>query len=42
VSGAHRGFHARAGRKRLNGRAYNPFCIEVVLDGCRIKALTVI
>lgn len=29
-------------RKRPNGRLYNPFSAEVVLDGCRIKALTVI
>jgi hypothetical protein len=29
-------------RKRPNGRLYNPFSIEAVLDGCRIKSLTVI
>ncbi|HET6451641.1 MAG TPA: hypothetical protein VFI08_10025 [Spirochaetia bacterium] len=29
-------------RLRPNGRPYNPFSIEVVLDGCVIKTLTVI
>ncbi len=29
-------------RKRPDGRLYNPFSIEAVVDGCRIKSLTVI
>jgi hypothetical protein len=29
-------------RKRPNGRLYNPFSIEAVLDGCRIRSLTVV
>jgi len=29
-------------RLRPNGRPYNPYRVEVVLDGCRIKTLTVI
>lgn len=29
-------------RKRPDGRLYNPFSIEAVFDGCRIKSLTVI
>ena len=29
-------------RKRPNGRLYNPYSVEVVLEGCRIKTLTVI
>jgi len=29
-------------RKRPNGRLYNPFSVEVQLEGCRIRSLTVI
>jgi hypothetical protein len=29
-------------RKRPNGHEYNPYSVEAVLDGCRIKTLTVI
>ena len=29
-------------RKLPNGREYNPYRVEVVLEGCRIKTLTVI
>jgi hypothetical protein len=29
-------------RMRTNGRPYNPYSVEAVLDGCRIKTLTVI
>jgi hypothetical protein len=29
-------------RKRPNGRIYNPFSVEAVLDGCLITSLTVI
>lgn len=29
-------------RKRPNGREYNPYSVEAVLDGCRIRTLTVI
>ncbi len=29
-------------RMRPNGRPYNPYSVEAVLDGCRIKTLTVI
>ena len=29
-------------RLRSNGRPYNPYSVEAVLDGCRIRALTVI
>lgn len=42
VSGSTADFMLEPDRKRPNGRAYNPFSIEVVLDGCRIKTLTVI
>jgi hypothetical protein len=42
VSGSDVQFMLEPDRKRPNGRAYNPFSIEVVLDGCRIKTLTVI
>ncbi len=42
VSGSTVDFMLEPDRKRPNGRAYNPFSIEVVLDGCRIKTLTVI
>jgi hypothetical protein len=29
-------------RRRPNGRLYNPFSVEAVLDGCLIRSLTVI
>jgi hypothetical protein len=29
-------------RKRPNGKQYNPFSVEAVLDGCLIASLTVI
>ena len=42
VSGDTVQFMLEPDRKRPNGREYNPFSIEAVLDGCRIKSLTVI
>lgn len=42
VSGSDVQFMLEPDRKRPNGRAYNPFSIEVVLEGCKIKTLTVI
>jgi hypothetical protein len=42
VSGDTVRFMLEPDRKRPNGREYNPFSIEAVLDGCRIKSLTVI
>ena len=42
ISGDTVQFMLEPDRKRPNGRAYNPFSIEAVLDGCRIKSLTVI
>jgi hypothetical protein len=42
VSGATVQFMLEPDRKRPNGKLYNPFSIEAVLDGCRIKTLTVI
>jgi hypothetical protein len=29
-------------RKRANGRSYNPYRVEAVLDGCRIRSLQVV
>lgn len=42
VSGSTVQFMLEPDRMRPNGRPYNPFSIEAVLDGCRIKSLTVI
>ncbi len=42
VSGNTVQFMLEPDRKRPNGRLYNPFSVEVVLDGCRIRTLTVI
>jgi hypothetical protein len=42
VSGNHVQFMLEPDRIRPNGRLYNPFSIEAILDGCRIKSLTVI
>ena len=42
VNGADVQFMLEPDRKRPNGKLYNPFSIEAVLDGCRIKSLTVI
>ncbi len=42
VSGDTVQFMLEPDRKRPNGKLYNPFSIEAVLDGCRIKSLTVI
>ncbi len=42
VSGPDVKFMLEPDRIRPNGRPYNPFSIEAILDGCRIKSLTVI
>jgi hypothetical protein len=42
VNGATVRFMLEPDRKRPNGRLYNPYSVEVVLEGCRIKTLTVI
>ena len=42
VSGSTVDFMLVPDRKRPNGREYNPFSVEVVLDGCKVKTLTVI
>jgi len=42
VSGNDVKFMLEPDRIRPNGRPYNPFSIEAVLEGCRIKSLTVI
>ena len=42
VSGATVQFMLEPDRMRPNGKPYNPFSIEAVLDGCPIKSLTVI
>ena len=42
VSGNEVKFMLEPDRIRPNGRPYNPFSIEAILDGCRIKSLTVI
>ncbi len=42
VDGADVKFMLEPDRKRPDGRLYNPFSIEAVVDGCRIKSLTVI
>jgi hypothetical protein len=42
VSGNTVKFMLEPDRKRPNGRPYNPYSVEAVLDGCRIKSLTVI
>jgi hypothetical protein len=42
VSGGTVQFMLEPDRMRPNGRPYNPFSIEAVLDGCHIKSLTVI
>lgn len=42
ISGNRVKFMLEPDRIRPNGRPYNPFSIEAILDGCRIKSLTVI
>ena len=42
VSGEDAKFMLEPDRIRPNGRPYNPFSVEAVLDGCRIKSLTII
>ena len=42
VSGNTVQFMLEPDRERPNGRPYNPFSVQAVLDGCRIKSLTVI
>jgi len=42
ISGSTIRFMLEPDRKRPNGRQYNPFSIEVTLDGCRIASFTVI
>jgi hypothetical protein len=42
VEGSTVRFMLEPDRKRPNGRLFNPFSVEAVLDGCRIKSLTII
>jgi hypothetical protein len=42
VSGNTVQFMLEPDRMRPNGRPYNPYSVQAVLDGCRIKTLTVI
>lgn len=42
VSGDHVSFMLEPDRQRPNGKAYNPFRVEAVFEGCKIKSLTVI
>ena len=42
VSGDRLTFMLEPDRRRPNGKLYNPYRVEVVLVGCKIKALTVI
>jgi hypothetical protein len=42
VSGNTVQFMLEPDRMRPDGRPYNPFSVQAVLDGCRIKSLTVI
>jgi len=42
VSGNDVKFMLEPDRVRPDGRLYNPFSVEAILDGCRIKSLTVI
>ena len=42
VSGNTVQFMLEPDRMRPNGRPYNPFSIEAVIDGCHIRSLTVI
>ena len=42
VSGNTVQFMLEPDRKRPNGKPYPPFSVEAVLDGCRIRTLTVI
>jgi len=42
VTGDDATFMLEPDRIRPNGRPYNPFSVEAVIDGCRIKSLTII
>jgi hypothetical protein len=42
VSGNQVKFMLEPDRLRPNGKPYNPFTIEAIVEGCRIKSLTVI
>ena len=42
VSGDRVTFMLEPDRLRPNGRPYNPFHVEIVFDGCKIKSMTVI
>ena len=42
VAGDHVTFILEPDRRRPNGKPYNPFKVEVVFAGCKIKSLTVI
>jgi hypothetical protein len=42
VSGNTVEFMLEPDRMRANGKPYNPYSVQAVLDGCRIKSLTVI
>jgi hypothetical protein len=42
VSGNTVEFMLEPDRMRANGKPYNPYSVQAVLEGCRIKSLTVI
>jgi hypothetical protein len=42
VSGDRVTFMLRPDRLNSDGRSYNPYSVEAVFDGCKIKSLTVI
>ena len=42
VAGDHVTFILEPDRRRPNGKPYNPYRVEAVFDGCKIKSLTVI
>jgi ABC-type transport system substrate-binding protein len=42
ASGSQLNFKLRPDRLRPNGRQYNPYQVQVVFDGCKIKSMTVI
>jgi hypothetical protein len=42
ASGSQLNFTLRPDRLRPGGRPYNPYMVQVIFDGCKIKSLTVI
>jgi hypothetical protein len=42
VSGDQVSFMLEPDRQRPNGKPYNPYRVEAVFEGCKIKSLTVI